>query len=225
MPTQAPKRLSQNGYVLGSVALADTCVSLGLCYIWPTCVPSSALALRGLGGQGWFAGVVRLWVPLAVGFSCALCPAALCRVSLRSVPWGADGPWLVGGGCSFLRPVSPHLALCFVRFAFGLCHLLFTFGPLPFVPSSLSGGCRSPWWTALAWWAVHIWLERRFFLLRLSRLAPVLACACPSLGGNSPRPSSYLFFLLNPTGPNSAQSAVSYAATQHSILSRTMNLI
>ena len=199
MPVQAPKRLEPQwicswvSSCLPTLACPLACATFGPPAVLPLLWPFGASAGR-VGSRAWF----WLWVPLAVGFSCALRPAALCRVSLRSVPWGADGPWLVGGGCSFLRPVSPHLALCFVRFAFGLCHLLFTFGPLPFVPSSLSGGCRSPWWTALAWWAVHIWLERRFFLSRLSRLAPVLACACPSLGGNSPRPSSFSYFSPEP---------------------------
>ena len=67
-------------------------------------------------------------------------------------------------GLCLLCPVSPRLALCFVRLhlAFAIC---FTFGPLPFVPFFAFGrSFRSPWWTALAWWAVHIWLERLLFL-------------------------------------------------------------
>ena len=94
--------------------------------------------------------------------------------------------WRLPFGFGFARPRA---------FAFGVCHLLFAFGPLPFVLSSPPRGrLRSPWWTALAWWAVHIWLERGFPFRGCLAMALGLACACPSLGGNSPRPSSFSSF-------------------------------
>ena len=115
-----------------------------------------------------------------------------------------------GRGVLLSAPVSPHLAslwlralfsprlaLCFVRLhlAFAIC---FTFGPLPFVPFSLSG-------EAFARHGGPPLLGGQFtyglsvcFPPRLSRLAPVLACACPSLGGNSPRPSSFSSFSPEP---------------------------